>query len=509
MAEAVHAVVGGQDGKKGSFSAERCDALLRSAPGSRALEAAIEVCPSEVFAGLFAGYLRPRLRRLAANEDGDFGCFIAQRVADGLRDEPQLTLALGEVDFAVCLSPDASPSQQAIVVKFAEACLRLRAGLKLCAAAIFKALKLQETTEHGRSWLTLLLLGKAEAPSDLLRSAGLRGKEEADATSDVGTRILRTLPIAGPQILGTLLRFPSDAVPPLNAGLVKLLGHADSRELLGALARDPKAARVVEAALAPSSALLPKLRKKLARSFKGLLGGLGPHHIGGWVVAAAWRASLGDSATREAFAAELLAVEESLRAHNFAVWKVCGLHQAKSHSEEWAGRQQKASKTQKMFDAILEGGNPEAAKAAAAARQRAAEEAAEREAEMLADPLLAGLLPQAESPEKQDRPPKGKRHRNDEDEREAECTDTEPCDVELDAVFSAKRRTPKQAAKARRLKREATKQAAQAMEPGPRQSDEDLKSVLELISGKALKTKKKKGKKSVAARVCPSADDSE
>merc|ERR1712217_165428 len=149
------------------------------------------------------------------------------------------------------------------------------------------------------------------------------------------------------------------------------------------------------------SALLPKLRLRLAKAFKGLLGRLGPHHVGGWVCAALWRSSFGDTALREAFAAELLEVEDALRANNFAVWKVCGLHQVKVRKEEWATQQQKAGKAKRLFNELIEGGDPEAAKAAAEARAKAAEDAAwkasedaaKREGEILSDPTIAALLP--------------------------------------------------------------------------------------------------------------------
>merc|ERR1740121_2315048 len=115
------------------------------------------------------------------------------------------------------------------------------------------------------------------------------------------------------------------------------------------------------------------------------MGALGPHSVGGWVCAALWRSSLGDAALREAFAQELLAVEDALRTQNFAVWKVCGLHQAKVRREDWTQQQQKAGKAKKLFQELIDGGDPEAARAAARAREKAAEEAAEKAAEDLAN----------------------------------------------------------------------------------------------------------------------------
>jgi hypothetical protein len=210
-------------------------------------------------------------------------------------------------------------------------------------------------------------------------------------------RVLRQLPASGPLLLGAFLRFPAETVQPLNAGLAKLLGSPHLSVFLNAMAREAKTARVLEAALAPSSAVLPKLRAKLVRAFKGLLGSLAPHHIGGWVCASLWRASLSDTQTREAFAQELLAVEDRLRRENFAVWKVCGLNQAKLHGEVWQKQQEKAGKARRLFDSILLGADPELAKAAAVARQNAVEDEDERRARE--DPIVAGLLPAPEVPE--------------------------------------------------------------------------------------------------------------
>jgi len=405
VAEVAAAVVGSSSSVAGAPpSVERCDVLLRSAPGSRALEAVVETGGAEAFGALFAGYFRTRLHALVSGEGGDFGVFLAQRVADGLRDEPQLKIALAEVDFTSCVGPEATPPQQAIAVKFVEACLRLRTCLKQCATEIFRALGLRASSEYYRAWPTLLSLAHMESPLELLRPdkrckdcdtsgvAASSGVVERQNTESIATLppAIRQLPSAGPQLLGCLLRFPADAVQPLNSGLRQLLEH---REVLNALAREAKTARVLEAALTPSSALLPKLRARLVHAFKGLLGQLGPHHVGGWVCAALWRASLGNAVLREAFAKELLEVEGALRAHNFAVWKICGLDQAKVRQEEWAEQQHKADKVQRLFGELLEGGDAEGAIAAKRSRERAAEDAADREAKVLADPFVSGLLP--------------------------------------------------------------------------------------------------------------------
>merc|ERR1712046_283235 len=53
----------------------------------------------------------------------------------------------------------------------------------------------------------------------------------------------------------------------------------------------------------------------------------------------------------------------------------------------------KASKAKRLLKDIIEGGDAEAAKAAEAAKVRAAQDAADREAKVLADPLIAGLMP--------------------------------------------------------------------------------------------------------------------
>merc|ERR1712232_1205110 len=176
-AEAAAAVVGGiaAGSQKGSspcvyFSERRCADLLRSAPGSRALEAVLEVGSAEVIRALFAEFFRSRLGDLIRGESGNFGAFVAQRVVDSLREEPQLMLALGEIDFASCLGTEGTPTQRAVVVKALEACLRLRAGLKQCAAAIFQALDLRVSAEYHRAWPTLLTLERVESVAGLLRS---------------------------------------------------------------------------------------------------------------------------------------------------------------------------------------------------------------------------------------------------------------------------------------------------------------------------------------------------
>jgi len=401
LAEACAAVVGAV---KGVPSIERCDALLHSAPGSRALEAAIETSSAELFAELFTRFFRPRLRALSTGEDAEFGPFLSQKLADGLREEPQLQLALAELDFTACLGSQGGPSQHVVVLKFLEAALRLRSGLKQAAGAVFRAFGLHASSDHHRAWPTLLALDRLE-DADALQKSSLKQSSENQNKADQDDKashhdsafLLRNLPSAGPQILAMLLRYPAEAVVPISAGLPKMLAK---QPLLVALAKEPKTARVLEAALAPSSALAGNLRLRMARAFKGTLVQLGPHHVGGWVCAALWRPSLAEPALRESFAKELLSVEEELRTKNYAVWKVCGLHAAKVRQEEWSQQQQKAGKTQRLFGELLEGGDAEAAKAAAAVRARAAEDQAmakaAAEAAVLADPTVAALLPAPE-----------------------------------------------------------------------------------------------------------------
>lgn len=506
-AEAAAAVVGAE-GVGGKPSAERCEALLRSAPGSRALEAVLEVASAEAFGALFSEFFRRRLGELAAGRAGEFGPFLAQRVADGLREAPQLTLALKELDFATLLGAEAAPAQHAVVVRFLEACLRLRAGLKPAAAEVLRALNVLASSEHHRTWPALLSLDAAIAgPASLLRppaaarrgarregggdaeasaaaggsgaagsESGARGGGEGGppavgASEDAGdgaaapalAPMLRQLPAAGPQLLGTLLRFPGETVGSLNSGLAKLL---EDRQVLRALAMDPKTARALETALAPSSALAPPLRLRLARGFRGLLTEIGPHPVGGWVCAAVWRASLGEAKLRKQLADELLSVEETLRAHNFAVWKVCGLASAKLKQEEWSQRQKKAGKAKQLFDKLIASGDTEAAKAVASAKARRAEDLASREAEMarraserevarLSDPLLAGLMAGDEEPD---------------EEPEAEAAP--------------------RAAMARPSAGDTSTSTAKAKRKA--EGDSDLAAALELISGKAPVRKRKK-----------------
>jgi len=283
---------------------------------------------------------------------------------------------LSEIDFTALLGHASGPSQHVVVLKFLEAALRLRGALKQAASAVFKAFGLQLSAQYHRTWPSLLAL---DAVDDV--DALFKPRKDEDALA------LRRLPAGGALILAALLRFPSEVVAPVTSGLSKIL----RKDLLTSLAMEARTARVLEAALAPSSALGGGLRLRLARAFKGSMQQLGPHPIGGWVCAALWRASLADTALRETFAKELLQVEDRLRQENFAVWKVCGLHQAKMRSEQWAKQQRKAGKVQALFGDILDG-DAEAAKAAVAAKIRAAEDDKMAKASTAEDPIVQMLL---------------------------------------------------------------------------------------------------------------------
>eukprot|EP00929_Paragymnodinium_shiwhaense_P065162 TRINITY_DN3269_c3_g1_i1.p1 TRINITY_DN3269_c3_g1~~TRINITY_DN3269_c3_g1_i1.p1 ORF type:complete len:844 (+),score=274.10 TRINITY_DN3269_c3_g1_i1:70-2601(+) len=501
VAEAAAAVIGSA-GKTAKLNVERCEALLRSAPGSRTLEAVVETGTAELISQLFFRFFSPRLQALIAGDEGEFGPFLAQRVADSLRDEAQLTLALQKLDFTVCLKKEATQAQQGVPVKFLEACLRLRAGLKEGAAAIFKGLGLTGWPDAG-FWPTLFALEPLAGPQDLLRAWKPRGNPsrhseqgaeaaaEAAADEGQGRMVLKHLPAAGSQILGLLLRFPRETVKPLDQGIFKLMGD---KSILPYLAREAKTSKVLEAALSPSSALSPKMRSLFSKAFRGMLGELGPDPTGGWLVAALWRASLGDKSLREEFAHELLAVEDELRTRNFAVWKVCGLHQAKVRSEEWAKQQDKAGKTKRLFGEIIEGGDAEAVKAAALRRAREAEDEATRKA--LADPLVASLMPQAGDTEDladdagdggaEDQVPDG------------------PADRRMDSLFSG------QGSKRRRLNRLAVAEAPTVDTSGVKaaaKADSSLLEALQLIAGKAPEKMKKKRKKQTPAAKAAAADD--
>lgn len=460
----------------------------------------------EMTRALFTDFFRSRLRDLVRCESSSFGVFVTQSVVDSLREEPQLLLALGEIDFACCLGKESTPSQQAVVIKTLEACLRLRGGLKQCAAAIFQALDLRASAEYHRAWPTLLALERVDSAAGLLRTPGrgrhrerhqARGASAGDGEGDGNDDMngeqnlevanLRSLPSAGPQILALLLRFPAEAVQPINSGLPKLL---ENRIALSALARDNRSAKVLEAALSPSSALLPKLRGKLTRTFKGLLGALGPHPVGGWVCAALWRASIGDHALRDAFAKELLAVEEALRTQNFAVWKVCGLHQAKTRQEEWGQQQQKAGKAHRLFGELLNSGDTaEVAKAAAQTRVRAAEDAATQHA--LANPLVAELMPDGDTAASEDDAG------DDMDAADAGNDDAAAgADAEMENLFSAKP-WEKRRLKKRRGAAEGASASMLASDRGSaaKNGDVNLQEALELIAGRAPKRIRKKQKR--------------
>ncbi|CAK0808515.1 unnamed protein product, partial [Prorocentrum cordatum] len=493
VAELAAVVVGAPAGST-KLSTERCDVLLHSAPGSRVLEAVLEAGPPELASALFSGYFRPRLGALARGEP-EYGLPVAQRVADSLREEPQLRLALQEVDFVACLGAESSAAQHVLVARLLEACLRLRACLKEAAAAVFRAYGLQSSTEFHRAWPTLLALERTDsAPALLLapkKQAAAEGpslaeREALEGGGSVATAKLRTRSCAGSQILAALLRFPAETVRPLNEGLHKLLEH---RQVLAAMAREARTARVLEAALTTTSALAPKPRLRLVKAFKGLLGTLGPHPVGGWVCASAWRASFGDEPLRKAFAEELLTVEDALRRDNFAVWKVCGLHQVKAHREVWEKGQKKAGKAKRFFDEILAGADPEAAKAASAAKAAAAaERAAQQEAAAaLADPTVQRLLPVATVVEGAGAGPP----RTGED---PEGDLGEP-DADLDGCFSG-------AARSKKRRRAAPPQEPARAAAAPRReeaADPSLGEALRLIAAGSSKRGKRRKKASAKA----------
>lgn len=542
VAEAAAAVVGAA-AVGAPPSPERCDAMLRSAPGSRALEAVLETASAEAFAQLYEGYFEPRLAQLTAKRDGEFGAFLVQRLADGMREPAQLLAALGKIDFGNLLAPEATWTMHGVVIKVLEACLRLRAGLVQAAAAVFKALTVGEPSEYSRAWPAVLLLdAKADSPAALLCPAGNRRRNApADPTAEgartapndsvAAARVLKQLPAAGPQLLSTLLRFPAEAVEPLNSGLPAMFANKDA---LGALAMERKAARALQAALESTSAVSGKLRLRLAKAFRGLLADLAPDPIGGWVAAAVFKASLGQTALRASLAKEMLSVEESLRVNNFAVWKVCGLNQAKHKTGEWAERQKKAGKAQRMLAEVLDDGGrgaAEAAKAAAEAKRRRQEDAASRRAEAskaaaaarneqwLSDPVMARLMGGADGADSSaDEADEGKGARamaavegrargkaGDAEERRAAA--------EIDAVFRQGRRWPGAGSTGDKQGSAATAATASVASKQLVAKDSALAEVLDIIAGKgASSTKKKRGKKrrdAVASVAAKPGDDSD
>merc|ERR1719181_1674094 len=110
-------------------------------------------------------------------------------------------IALAEIDFAACLQTEASAAQQAVAVKFAEACLRLRAGLKQCASSIFRALQLTTPSEYHCVWPTLLALEHTDSAPSLLRptnrqKGGKINKIAEDASGESPPPSLKSLPAA-------------------------------------------------------------------------------------------------------------------------------------------------------------------------------------------------------------------------------------------------------------------------------------------------------------------------
>lgn len=522
VADAVAAVVGAST-VAGKPSAERCEALFRSAPGSRVLEVAVETASTEAYGALFTHVFRPRFQVLAAGIDGDFGPFLAQRIADGLREGPQLTLAVADLNFEVLLSAGSTPAQHAVVTKLLEASLRLNNAQKQLASEVFKALNLRSAAEHPRAWAALLLVDhSAEGPTALLapaekgwRKGAGKGSEEVGKKSNVVDKAadgasaggmgerplkLKPLPTAGPQLVSTLLRFSSEAVEPLNSGLPQLLA---SRQALRALALEPRTARVLEAALSPTSALLPSARLRLARAFRGLLGELGPHPVGGFVCGAVWKAALGEADLRQELAKELLEVKDILRTQNWAVWKVCGLYQAEVKQEEFAQKQRKAGKTKELFKEVLDGSNVEAAKAAAASSARKVEDFANREAEAQrravakVDPMVASLLCTPARADKED---------------EAEDANTAAPGAaaegdgaaarEIDELFSApKKRRKRQVAEETNTDAASVQCVETAATGAAPLADWDLAKAMDIIAGREAMTKREKRKQRKRSKI--------
>ena len=110
---------------------------------------------------------------------------MAQKVADALRDGPQLQLALQKVDFKACL--EAQNAQHMVVLKFLEASLRLRAGLKESATAVFRALGLHASSEYHRVWPSLLALTSLDV-AELWQEAKKKTKtQKEDAAETVAS----------------------------------------------------------------------------------------------------------------------------------------------------------------------------------------------------------------------------------------------------------------------------------------------------------------------------------
>jgi len=383
---------------------EQCEALRRSAAGSRLLEAILDTASAETFGQLFRVYFKPRLRQLSSRRDGDFGAFLLQKLADGLRDSKDLPVLLGGLDLSKLAVASASWDSHNVVVKLLGACTRLRSCFAEVASQLFEALQipLGEEEDVSNCWPALLTLESNMTVADLV----------VPPQGDYVRPTLRQLPQAGPQIVLELLRFPLEAVRPLHRGLPKLFANKDALRAL-ALERNP--ARVLQAAVDSSTSTLPpNLRVRLIRSFRGLMAEIAPDPIGGWVAAAVYKASLGDMKLRQRLAKEMLSIEESLRVNNFAVWKVCNLNQAKTKTGEWAERQQKAGKAKRFLDDIIADGRgataPAAKGAVAEAKRRKIEDAEIRKVEAEkakvaaarkkawgADPLVASLLPVPES----------------------------------------------------------------------------------------------------------------
>lgn len=180
---------------------------------------------------------------------------------------------------------------------------------------------------------------------------------------------------------------------------------------------------------------------------------------------------------------------------------------SQGEKEEWSQQQEKAGKTKRLFDSLLEEGDPEAAKAAARAKARAAEDAAdrdahaEREAQVLKDPLVAGLLPAA-----------GAGAEVDDENVDVENEDG-GSDAELDELLGLKRRHAK-----RRNSKAAVSDTVEPSEgtvgsqPTATKAackDSSLVEALQLIAGKAPAKVRKKRKQAAATAAADAASESQ
>jgi len=359
--------------KKLIVTQEDLNALASSGVGSHVLEAAIQVAPDSEFLRLFQ-FFRKKWKEVLECSPG--GVFAVQAIVKKLQDTPQLGLALDEFPVEECLT--GQPHQQAIVVSLLESCIRIRSHFKEVAMKIFVTLDIKDSANYRHAWPRLLRLDKTASAADLKEESVTENtevtetKEETEAvgedkkkegdrndwsetkTQDWWKSKSSKTPLVswtGADLAIQLIQFPPDAIAPLVNSFKTL------RTLAPIIASESSGCRVLEKCLALKSCLDRGERLKIIRRLlrdKAAVIKLACGRGTGWLVSAMYTASASDPKLREELTKILIEEEEQVRDKNIAIWRACECYAyKKSKDDEWAEKQQKVSKTQKLFDDIL------------------------------------------------------------------------------------------------------------------------------------------------------------